>query len=148
MLLDDVGHELVDAETYAEIKARNILDRWNRSSRHHQVREPAQNTSTSTTAAGHRSNVCWVSTGPAPIFGQILVRFDEGNFNLAKLAQFRDKLRDERNVAENRVHGRNRRGVTLVKRDGSVGMSGPYTMEYRQKLLTSLTDLKRKLRWN
>ena len=60
---------------------------------------------------------------------------------LAKLAQFRDKLRDERNVAENRVHGRNRRGVTLVKRDGSVG-TGPYTMEYRQKLLTSLTDLQ------
>ena len=60
---------------------------------------------------------------------------------LAKLAQFRDKLRDERNVAENRVQGRNRRGVTLVKRDGSVG-TGPYTMEYRQKLLTSLTDLQ------
>jgi DNA sulfur modification protein DndC len=60
---------------------------------------------------------------------------------LAKLAQFRDKLRDERNVAENRVHGRNRRGVTLVKRDGSVGV-GPYTMEYRQKLLTSLIDLQ------
>ena len=60
---------------------------------------------------------------------------------LAKLAQFRDNLRDERNVAENRVHGRNRRGVTLVKRDGSVG-TGPYTMEYRQKLLTSLTDLQ------
>ena len=60
---------------------------------------------------------------------------------LAKLAQFRDKLRDERNLTENRVHGRNRRGVTLVKRDGSVG-TGPYTMEYRQKLLTSLTDLQ------
>ena len=60
---------------------------------------------------------------------------------LAKLAQFRDKLRDERNVAENRVQGRNRRGVTLVRRDGSVG-TGPYTMEYRQKLLTSLTDLQ------
>ena len=60
---------------------------------------------------------------------------------LAKLAQFRDKLRDERNVTKNRVHGRNRRGVTLVKRDGSVG-TGPYTMEYRQKLLTSLTDLQ------
>ena len=60
---------------------------------------------------------------------------------LAKLAQFRDRLRDERNLAENRVHGRNRRGVTLVKRDGSVG-TGPYTMEYRQKLLTSLTDLQ------
>ena len=28
-----------------------------------------------------------------------------------------------------------------MKRDGSVG-TGPYTMEYRQKLLTSLTDLQ------
>lgn len=60
---------------------------------------------------------------------------------LAKLAAFRDRLRDERDVKENRVHGRNRRGVTLVKRDGSVGI-GPYTMQYRQELLTSLTDLQ------
>ena len=37
---------------------------------------------------------------------------------LAKLAAFRDRLRDERNIPENRVQGRNRRGVTLVKRDG------------------------------
>ena len=60
---------------------------------------------------------------------------------LAKLAAFRDRLRDERDLKENRVHGRNRRGVTLVKRDGSVG-TGPYTMQYRQELLTSLTDLQ------
>jgi DNA sulfur modification protein DndC len=60
---------------------------------------------------------------------------------LAKLAAFRDRLRDERDLKENRVHGRNRRGVTLVKRDGSVGI-GPYTMQYRQELLTSLTDLQ------
>ena len=60
---------------------------------------------------------------------------------LAKLAEFRNRLRDERDLKENRVHGRNRRGVTLVKRDGSVG-TGPYTMQYRQELLTSLTDLQ------
>jgi DNA sulfur modification protein DndC len=60
---------------------------------------------------------------------------------LAKLAAFRNRLRDERDMKENRVHGRNRRGVTLVKRDGSVG-TGPYTMQYRQELLTSLTNLQ------
>ena len=60
---------------------------------------------------------------------------------LAKLAAFRNRLRDERDLKENRVHGRNRRGVTLVKRDGSVG-TGPYTMQYRQELLTSLIDLQ------
>jgi DNA sulfur modification protein DndC len=60
---------------------------------------------------------------------------------LARLAAFRDRLRDERNVKENRVHGRNRRGVTLVKRDGSVG-TGSYTMEYRQQLLEDLLTLQ------
>ena len=60
---------------------------------------------------------------------------------LAKLAAFRDRLRDERNVAENRVHGRNRRGVTLVKRDGSTGV-GSYTMAYRQGLLSDLLNLQ------
>ena len=59
------------------------------------------------------------------------------------LADFRDKLRDERNVPENRVHGRNRRGVTLVKRDGSGG-TGSYTMEYRKKVLARLTKLEEK----
>ena len=60
---------------------------------------------------------------------------------LAKLAAFRDRLRDERNVPENRVHGRNRRGVTLVKRDGSTGV-GSYTMAYRQGLLEDLLSLQ------
>ena len=60
---------------------------------------------------------------------------------LAKLAAFRDRLRDERNVPENRVHGRNRRGVTLVKRDGSTGV-GSYTMAYRQGLLEELLSLQ------
>ena len=60
---------------------------------------------------------------------------------LAKLAAFRDRLRDERDLPENRVQGRNRRGVTLVKRDGSVG-TGSYTMEYRKNLLKDLLQLQ------
>ena len=60
---------------------------------------------------------------------------------LAKLAAFRDRLRDERNIPENRVQGRNRRGVTLVKRDGSVG-TGSYTMDYRKGLLRDLLQLQ------
>jgi hypothetical protein len=57
---------------------------------------------------------------------------------LSLLADFRDRLQLERNLPENRVHGRNRRGVVLVKRDGSVG-TGSYTMDYRQTLLDRLT---------
>ena len=60
---------------------------------------------------------------------------------LAKLAAFRDRLRDERNIPENRVQGRNRRGVTLVKDDGTVG-TGSYTMEYRKGLLKDLLKLQ------
>ncbi|MBT5454434.1 MAG: hypothetical protein HOK85_06230 [Euryarchaeota archaeon] len=60
---------------------------------------------------------------------------------LAKLAAFRDRLRDERDLPGNRVKGRNRRGVTLVKRDGSVG-TGSYTMEYRKGLLNDLLKLQ------
>jgi DNA sulfur modification protein DndC len=62
---------------------------------------------------------------------------------LELLADFRDQLRDERNLPENRVHGRNRRGVVLVQRDGSVGV-GSYTMEYRQKLLDRLMVVEEK----
>ena len=42
--------------------------------------------------------------------------------SLTLLADFRDDLRRERNLPENRVHGRNRRGGHLVQRDGSVGV--------------------------
>ena len=61
--------------------------------------------------------------------------------SLTLLADFRDKLREERDLPENRVHGRNRRGITLVKRDGSVG-TGPYTMEYRKELLSRLRTMQ------
>ena len=61
--------------------------------------------------------------------------------SLTLLADFRDDLRRERNLPENRVHGRNRRGVTLVQRDGSVGV-GPYTMDYRRGLLQKLKDMQ------
>tara|TARA_Y100000748_G_C15117636_1_gene340957 strand:- start:111 stop:449 length:339 start_codon:yes stop_codon:yes gene_type:complete len=60
---------------------------------------------------------------------------------LSKLADFRDRLKEERDKSENRVHGRNRNGITLVKRDGSVGV-GPYTMDYRKKLLDRLESLQ------
>jgi DNA sulfur modification protein DndC len=69
---------------------------------------------------------------------------------LAKLAAFRDRLRDERNVKENRVQGRNRRGVTLWKNlgknngdteDKKMG-TGPYTMAYRKQLLSDLLELQ------
>ena len=66
-------------------------------------------------------------------------RYDSEALEL--LADFRDKLRAERNDRANRVIGRNRRGKILVQRDGSVGI-GSYTMEYRQKLLHRLTILE------
>ena len=64
--------------------------------------------------------------------------------SLTKLADFRDQLRDERNLPENRVQGRNRRGRVLVKRDGSVGV-GPYTMEYRKKVLSRIQELQEEI---
>lgn len=63
---------------------------------------------------------------------------------LAKLAAFRDRLRDERDEDENRVHGRNRRGVTLTKDEkygGGMGR-GSYTMAYRERLLEDLLKLQ------
>jgi hypothetical protein len=63
---------------------------------------------------------------------------------LTQLADFRDKLRNERNDPKNRVQGRNRQGRVLVKRDGSVGV-GSYTMEYRKHLLDELVKLNDKV---
>ena len=60
---------------------------------------------------------------------------------LTLLADFRDQLRDERNLPVNRVQGRSRTGRVLVKRDGSVG-TGSYTMEYRKQLLERLRELE------
>jgi DNA sulfur modification protein DndC len=63
---------------------------------------------------------------------------------LAKLAAFRDRLRDERDEDENRVHGRNRLGVTLTKDEkygGGIGR-GSYTMAYRERLLEDLLKLQ------
>lgn len=67
-------------------------------------------------------------------------REDYATPELLQLADFRDKLQRERNDPKFRVHGRNRRGRVLVKRDGSVGV-GPYTMEYRKHLLEELLKL-------
>jgi len=60
---------------------------------------------------------------------------------LLLLADFRDKLRDERNIPKNRVQGRNRRGTILVHRDGTIGV-GSYTIEYRKQLLERLLKME------
>jgi DNA sulfur modification protein DndC len=60
---------------------------------------------------------------------------------LVQLADFRDALKNERNIPSNRVQGRNRQGTVLVKRDGSVGV-GSYTLEYRAELLDRLKKLQ------
>jgi len=60
---------------------------------------------------------------------------------LLLLADFRDKLRDERNIPENRVQGRNRRGAILVQRDGTIGI-GSYTIQYRKELLERLLKME------
>ena len=105
---------------------------------------PVIHDSSQQTCAGSRFG-CWTCTVVSEDKSLTqMIASDKDTYDvvkLAKLAEFSDKLLAERNLAENRVHGRNRRGVTLVKRDGSVGI-GSYTMEYRQKLLTSLTDLQ------
>ena len=96
------------------------------------------------TCAGSRFG-CWTCTVVAQdkSMNQMI---DSGNSKydvvvLAQLAKFRDNLLEERNVKQNRVHGKNRRGKTLVKRDGSVG-TGPYTMEYRADVLARLLSLQ------
>ena len=63
---------------------------------------------------------------------------------LAKLAKFRDELLKERNIDENRVIGRNRRGKTLIKRPelGGGPGKGPYNMEYRADVLDRLLSLQ------
>ena len=63
---------------------------------------------------------------------------------LIQLANFRDDLLAERNLKENRVQGRNRKGRVQVKRDGSTGV-GPYTHQYRQELLARLMDVQEKV---
>jgi DNA sulfur modification protein DndC len=71
-------------------------------------------------------------------------RDDYETEKLSLLADFRDKLRDNRNLPVNRVQGRNRRGTVIVKRDGSVGV-GPYTMDYRKNLLNELIEMQEKV---
>ena len=63
---------------------------------------------------------------------------------LTLLADFRDDLKAERDLSENRVQGRSRTGAVRVKRDGSVGV-GPYTMEYRKGLLDRLKKLQERV---
>lgn len=60
---------------------------------------------------------------------------------LGLLADLRDELKVDRNKEENRVKGRNRRGKVLVQRDRDMAL-GPYTMDYRQRLLDRLLDIQ------
>ena len=102
---------------------------------------------TKQTCAGSRFG-CWtctvvdVDSSLREIIGSDRDQYDTEN--LTQLADFRDLLKKERNIPANRVHGRNRRGTVLVKRDGSVG-TGSYTLEYRLKLLNRLKALQEKL---
>ncbi len=99
---------------------------------------------TKQTCAGSRFG-CWtctvveVDSSLREMIGSGRETYDTRSLTL--LAEFRDRLRDERDKPENRVHGRNRRGTTLVKRDGSVG-TGSYTMEYRRDLLNRLKEMQ------
>jgi len=101
---------------------------------------------TTQTCAGSRFG-CWtctvvdVDSSLREMIGTGKDRYDVDKLSL--LADFRDQLRDERNRPENRVHGRNRKGITLVQRDGSIGV-GSYTIEYRQKLLERLLGIEEK----
>jgi DNA sulfur modification protein DndC len=106
------------------------------------IHDPSQQT-----CAGSRFG-CWTCT-VVEVDNSLREIIDSGREtydgeHLTLLADFRDQLRDERNQPENRVHGRNRRGVVLVQRDGSVGV-GPYTMEYRKSLLERLRELQSKV---
>ena len=102
---------------------------------------------TKQTCAGSRFG-CWtctvvdVDSSLREIIGSDRDQYDTEN--LTQLADFRDLLKEERNIPANRVHGRNRRGTVLVKRDGSVG-TGSYTLEYRLKLLNRLKALQEKV---
>jgi len=102
---------------------------------------------TKQTCAGSRFG-CWtctvvdVDSSLREIIGSDREQYNTEN--LTQLADFRDLLKEERNISANRVHGRNRRGTVLVKRDGSVG-TGSYTLEYRLKLLNRLKALQEKV---
>ncbi len=102
---------------------------------------------TKQTCAGSRFG-CWTCT-VVDVDSSLREMIDSGREsysvdNLSSLADFRDLLRDERNLPENRVQGRNRRGRILVQRDGSVGV-GSYTIDYRKKLLTRLVNLQERV---
>ncbi len=69
-------------------------------------------------------------------------RYDAERLGL--LADLRDEIRAERNLEENRVIGRDRRGRVLVQRDGETLGVGPSTMAYRKSLLQRVLDTQAK----
>lgn len=99
---------------------------------------------TKQTCAGSRFG-CWtctvvdVDSSLREIISSDRAKYDSES--LVQLADFRDALKNERNLSSNRVQGRNRQGTVLVKRDGSVGV-GSYTLEYRAELLDRLKKLQ------
>lgn len=99
---------------------------------------------TKQTCAGSRFG-CWTCT-VVEVDSSLREMIDTGGSRydsekLTLLADFRDKLKEERNIIKNRVQGRNRRGTILVQRDGSIGV-GSYTIEYRRELLQRLLKLE------
>jgi len=99
---------------------------------------------TKQTCAGSRFG-CWTCT-VVEVDSSLREMIDTGGSRydsekLTLLADFRDKLKEERNITKNRVQGRNRRGTILVQRDGSIGV-GSYTIEYRKELLNRLQKLE------
>lgn len=99
---------------------------------------------TKQTCAGSRFG-CWTCT-VVEVDSSLREMIDTGGSRydsekLTLLADFRDKLKEERNIIKNRVQGRNRRGTILVQRDGSIGV-GSYTIEYRKELLQRLQKLE------
>ena len=99
---------------------------------------------TKQTCAGSRFG-CWTCT-VVEVDSSLREMIDTGGSRydsekLTLLADFRDRLKEERNITKNRVQGRNRRGTILVQRDGSIGV-GSYTIEYRKELLKRLQELE------
>lgn len=99
---------------------------------------------TKQTCAGSRFG-CWTCT-VVEVDSSLREMIDTGGSRydsekLTLLADFRDRLKEERNITKNRVQGRNRRGTILVQRDGSIGV-GSYTIEYRKELLKRLQKLE------
>ena len=106
------------------------------------IHDPSQQT-----CAGSRFG-CWTCTVVAEDKSMNqMINTDKEVYDvktLIELATFRDKLLAERNLEENRVQGRNRKGRVQIKRDGTIGV-GPYNHRYRQELMARLLKVQDKV---